>query len=413
MTAHFLLGVAMAALLAAVPAAAETIAITNARVATLGPAGIVEDGTVVIRGERIESVAGGGAVPNDARVVDAAGRWVTPGIFNPFSQLGLVEVVAFANANDSKAESSVYSAGIEVRFGLNPRVSSIAAARAAGITRSAAFPATSSRIFGGYGALVEMSGGDEILFKPRALQWVELGNAGVRNGGGSRGAVWTQLLDAFYQAQTDGACTNGPECTWTRVDLDAFRLVLAGHVPLVVHVERVADIRNVLALRDRYPKLKLVLAGASEGWMMAEDIARAGVPVIVSAFNSVPYSFEMLAATRENAARLDRAGVLVAISPDRTPSIPMIGKIRQAAGVAVAHGMPWEAGLQAIMLNPARIYGMEEQLGSIEEGKLADLVIWDGDPLELSTDPVAVFVNGREVSLTTRQTELRDRYLGR
>src|SRR5690606_7216739 len=129
------------------------------------------------------------------------------------------------------------------------------------------------------------------------------------------------------------------------LDVEALRSAMAGAVPRAGQVEMAADIRNALALRERHPKLKLIQVGASEGWKVAPEIARAGVPVIVAAFNALPHSFEMLAATRQNAARLQAAGVVVAISPDRNANIPAIGKIRQAAGVAVGHGLPWEHGL--------------------------------------------------------------------
>lgn len=407
------LRVAMALLaLIAIDLHAGELAIVNGRVVTLDRAGTLEHGTVLIRDDRIVAVGADLDVPAGARVVDAQGRWVTPGLFDPLSHLGLVEVVAFAHANDAQHQDAPHGAGLEVHHGLNPEATGLAAARAAGITRAAAFPATFSRMFAGHGALIATRDDGRVLFKTHALQWLSLDDVGIRSVGGTRGAAWTTLLDMLERAAGRDAPA-GPDLPGTRLDLEALRSVLSGEVPLAIKVERAADIRNVLALRTRHPRMRLLLVGASEGWKVADEIARAQVPVVVSALTSVPHTFEMLGATRENAGRLHAAGVRVSISPERTPDLPTIGKIRQAAGVAVAHGLPWEQALRAISLNPAAAFGVDDRLGSIAPGKLADLVIWDGDPLELSSDPVQVFIEGREQSLGTRQAELRDRYLKR
>jgi len=386
---------------------AEALAIVNGKVVTLDQAGTLERGTVLVRAGRIVAVGRDLPVPADARVIDAAGGWVTPGLFHPFSHLGLVEVFAFANANDAQHRDAPHGPGLEVHHGLNPEVTGLAAARAAGITRAAAFPASFTQLFAGHGALISVDEGGHVLFKAHGLQWLSIEDIGIRNAGGTRGSAWTTLLDMLDQAHARDASGSAGSA----LDRKALRAVLAGDVPLAIKVERAADIRNALALVERHPRLKLILVGASEGWQVADAIARAGVPVIVSPFGSTPHTFEMLGATRENASRLHAAGVRVSISPDRNPELPAVGKIRQAAGVAVAHGLPWEHGLRAISLNPAAAFGVGDQLGSIAPGKLADLVIWDGDPLELSSDPVQVFIEGREQSLRSRQSELRDRYL--
>ncbi|MDT9598668.1 amidohydrolase family protein [Sphingosinicella rhizophila] len=396
-------------LAATAPASARTIAIVNGKIVTMGPAGTVEGGTVIVRDGKIVSVAKGGAVPADAEVIDAKGKWVTPGLFDSSSQLGLVELVAFANANDASARGSRYSAAFDVQFGLSAGITSLAVARSQGITRAAAVPAAGAHIFSGFGALVTMKPQDPILLRSRAFQFVELGTTGATNAGGARGAAWIEFLDALRMAKA-GAEPAYSEKALKQADLEAIRPVVEGIVPLMVHVERASDILQVLALRSSYPRLRPILFGAAEGWMVAREIAEARIPVILCPFVSLPSSFETLAATRRNAAILGEAGVTLAFMPAPKPDVPMVGQLRQGAGIAVAYGLSWEDALRAVTLGPAEIFGVGAQLGSLDVGKTADLVVWNGDPLELSSYAEKVLIGGRTASLITRQDELRDRY---
>lgn len=399
--------------LGATPLHAETIAITGGRVFTLGGQGVIENATVLIVDERIAAVGAGVPVPAGARRIDAAGRWVTPGIFDAASQLGLVEVPSVKGANDSQAAEAPFAAGFDVQYAVNPESTAIAVSRIEGLTRAAVFPASGKSIFAGYGAVIHLGTGYDLVSAPRAFAYLEMGETGASAAGGSRGAAWITLVEAFREAAGGGKGRGDDHANLlNRIDMEAIGPLIAGAAPLVIHVERAADILQALALKGRHPKLKLILIGAAEGWLVAERIAAAGVPVILDSFANLPGDFESLAATQENAARLDAAGVAIAIAPMSAVGGEAANArlVLQYAGNAVANGLPWEAALRAVTVNPARFYGLDKDLGTLEPGKLADVVVWDGDPLELSSAPTTVVIAGKDMPLVSRQTKLRDRY---
>ena len=176
-------------------------------------------------------------------------------------------------------------------------------------------------------------------------------------------------------------------------------------------VDRASDIRQVVAFA-RSEKLRAVIAGGAEAWLVAGELKSAGVPVLLDPLDNLPASFDKVGATLENAARLQKAGVTIAFS-FRDPQAHNIRKIRQAAGNAVAHGLPPEAALAAMTRNPAAIFGVADRAGTLEVGRPADLVLWSGDPLEVTTLAERVFIGGQAIPMRSRQTELRDRYLER
>ena len=211
--------------------------------------------------------------------------------------------------------------------------------------------------------------------------------------------AWARNREAFDRGQTR-------DFSVSRLDLAALQPVLEGREPLVVEAHRASDIQTVIRIAREYD-LKLIIDGGTEAWMVADDLARAHVPVLVKVLNNLPNSFEVLGATYENAARLRRAGVQVAITSGETFKAY---NIRQEAGNAVAYGLPWEEAFRAVTLYPAQIWGMADRYGSLEAGKVANVVVWSGDPLELTTRVEHVIIRGREVPMVSRETELRDRY---
>jgi imidazolonepropionase-like amidohydrolase len=152
--------------------------------------------------------------------------------------------------------------------------------------------------------------------------------------------------------------------------------------------------------------LRLVVTGANEAWMVAPQLAAAGVPVVLDPSRNVP-TFESLGITFENAARLHAAGVLVAFASFDSHNAR---NLKQQAGIAVAYGMPYEAALRAVTVNPARIWGIAERFGTLEAGKDADVVVWSGDPFEVTTVAEHVFIRGRQMPADTRQRDLFFRY---
>jgi len=413
-------------LLAAAPAAAQTYAIVDARVAagTGGPE-VIENGTVLIVDGRIARVGASVAVPAGAQTLDAHGGWVTPGIFAGLTNIGESEVFeGVPETNDARASDSPFNAALDISTAINPRSIHIPISRIAGVTRAAVTPENGKSIFAGQGALIDLGAADPVT-RARAFQYVDLSQGGGRTAGGSRPAAFamfrSSLRDAMDYARAPAAFVGGRDrgSLITRRDAEALVPVVQGRQLLLVEVERAQDIRNVLALRREYPALRLVLVGAAEGWLVASDIAAAHVPVITAALTDLPESFDSLAATQSNVGRMVRAGVTVALSgfgsgtdgqprllPTDAGNLVALGRIPGAAGLTHAQA------LATITSAPAAIFGMGAQLGSLAPGKIADVVLWSGDPLEETSAPVAVFIDGRPQPMTSRQTELRDRYLG-
>ncbi|CAN5508012.1 amidohydrolase family protein [soil metagenome] len=395
------------------PAAAEVIAITNARVLPVsGPA--IERGTVVIRDGRIAAVGSDVAPPTGARVIDAAGKVVTPGFIDSATQLGIVEIPLSADGTaDQRTTDQGIGAAFTVLDAFNPNSTAIPVTRVEGITRVLVRPAATGHVLVGQGAVMDLSGAHvpgSVTRAPAAMLAL-LGEGGAGVAGGSRASAMLRLRETLEDARdfsANRAAFNTAQrrgYTRSRLDLEALQPVLKGDVPLAVEVNRASDLLAAMRLADDF-KLRLVLMGAAEGWMVADEIAKRKVPVVLKPLTNLP-SFDSLGATLENAARLAQAGVTIAFSTFDTHNVR---NLRQEAGNAVAHGLPPDAALAAVTLTPAQLWGVSDRVGSLEPGKDADLVIWSGDPFELLTSAEHVFIRGREVSRDTRQRQLLERY---
>jgi imidazolonepropionase-like amidohydrolase len=422
-----MIGRVLAALLAVVaaPAAAETIAITNGIVAKGDGSEPIQGGTVLIRNGRIVAAGAGVRIPAEAQVIDATGKWVTPGIVGGFSRLGLSEVDLSADGSDDTSANGPFSAAIDVVPSINPLASTIAVSRADGVTRALVAPQTGKSIFAGQGAVIDTGADMDPITRPRLFQFVELGEGGAATAGGSRSSAHVLFRNALREAAELAGFARpiavrrqrSEDVLLTRFDAAALVPVLQGRQYLFVHVERASDILQVLALKREFPSLKLVLVGASEGWTVADRIARAGVPVIASAVNDLPASFEQLAATQSNVGRMRAAGVNVAIGLIDDNDTRYLFEQRQYAGNLVAltripgaTGVSWGEALAMITSRPAQAIGMGGEIGSLAPGRRADVVIWSGDPLEGSSAAEAVFIDGVRQPLDNHQTRLRDRY---
>jgi imidazolonepropionase-like amidohydrolase len=417
-----LLFVSAAVTLLAAPVAAQTIAITGGKVVIGDGSPPIEGGTVVVRDGKVVAAGAGVSVPAGAQVVDATGRWVTPGLFAGFSRIGLVEVEAVRETNDSSANTGDFSAAIDVAPAINAKVTPIAVNRAAGITRAVVAPEAPASIFAGMGALIDLGDDYNAVTKARAFQFVELGETGSSKAGGSRASAFLEFRNGLIEARAlangqRGVAAHPHDALLNRQDAAALVPVVTGEMQLLVHVERAADILNVLKLREEFPALKLVLVGVSEGWMVASQIAAANVPVIASALNDLPSDFEKTAATQSNIGRMKRAGVTVAIGMINDSDAHKLHYSPQYAGNLVAlqqvpgaTGLTWDEAFAAISSGPAQALGVDAMLGSLRSGRQGDVVIWDGDPLELSSAPVAVMIDGVQQPLDNRQARLRDRY---
>jgi imidazolonepropionase-like amidohydrolase len=413
--------IAAALLTATSPLSAQTIAITNGTLVLGDGSAPIEGGTVVIRNGRIAAAGAAVQAPADAEMVDAEGKWVTPGIVAGFSRLGLAEVDLGANgSDDTDSGNGPFNAAIDVTPAINPRASTIAVSRADGVTRAVVAPVAGKNIFAGQGAVIDTADDLDAVLRARAFQFVELGEGGAGIAGGSRATAFVLFRNALREARDlrgrlDGARRD--DVLLTRFDAAALVPVVQGKQLLLVHVERAKDILNVLDLRHEFPGLKVALVGASEGWLVADEIAQSGVWVIASALNDLPASFEMLAATQSNIGRLRAAGVKVAIGMIDDNDTRYVRNQRQYAGNLVAlgkvpgaAGVSWGEAFAMISSRPAEAVGLGAEIGSLAAGRRADVVIWSGDPLELDSAPEAVWIDGVRQPLDNHQTKLRDRY---
>ena len=442
----------LAALLtaAALPASAQTIAITGGTVALGDGSEPIPGGVVIIRNGRIAAAGLNVGIPQGAEMVDARGKWVTPGIVAGFSRLGLSEIdLGGDGTTDDKANGGPFGAAIDIAPAVNPNSSTIPVNRADGITRAIVAPNVAKSIFAGQGAVIDLGADMEPITRARLFQFVELGETGADTAGGSRASAYVLFRNALKEAselrrygpaissarepteEIDRPIVRNPnesreyepdarrseDVLLTRFDAAALVLVLQGRQYLLIHVERARDILNVLNLKRDYPLLKIVLVGASEGWLVADNIAASRVPVIASAVNDLPSSFEQLAATQSNVGRMRDAGVEVSIGMIDDNDTRFLFNERQYAGNLVAlenvpgaRGVRWGEALAMITSRPAEALGLGRDLGSLAPGRRADVVIWSGDPLQVSSNAEAVFIDGVQQPMDTRQTKLRERY---
>lgn len=400
----------------AAPAAAQTIAIEGGRVHTMRGAPI-ENGTVLIRDGRIVAVGTDVNVPAGARRIDARGKQVTPGFIESGTAIGLVEVGAVAGSVDhtltqTPAVRDQIRAGFNIADGLNPQSTVIPVTRIAGITTAVSRP--SGGLISGQGVVMDLDGrtvSDMLIRSPIAM-WGRLGEGAGGVLGGTRPGATMRLREVLEDAriypQRRGDYDRGAtrEYAATRLDLEALQPVLNRQIPLVIEAHRASDIIGAIRIAQDY-NLRLIIEGATEGWMVAEDLARADVPVVIRVLENLPGNFERLGARYENAALLRQAGVQVILTSGDTHNAR---NLRQEAGNAVAYGLPHAEALRAVTLYPAQLWGLQDY-GSLEAGKIANVVVWDGDPLEIMTPVANVLIRGREIPLVSRQTQLRDRYL--
>jgi imidazolonepropionase-like amidohydrolase len=408
---------ALSALLSS-PVAAETIAITGGKV-VIGDGSVPIDGaTVVIQDGNIIAAGGNVVVPAGATMVDATGKWVTPGIFAGFSRLGLAEVDAVSGTNDKSAGRSGFNAGLDIAPAIDPFRTPFAVNRAAGVTRAVVAPEAGSNMFAGQGAIADLGADSNAITRPRAFQFVEFGENGARQSGGSRSASHLMFRAMLREAQDYAAGRSNFDDELLRAeDAKALLPVIRGETRLLVHVESANDMLRILDLKKEFPALKFVFVGASEGWRVAGQLAAARVPVIASALNDLPASFEQLGATQSNIGRMKNAGVKVAIGmiDDRDAhqlrySAQYAGNLVSLGRVPRAIGLSWDDAFAAITSVPADIMGLGTTHGSLKAGRAADVIIWDGDPLELSSAANAVYIDGILQPLDNRQARLRDRY---
>lgn len=404
-----LLALSLGALLAAGTAlSAQTVAITGGTVFPVsGPK--IENGTVLITDGKITAVGSNVTIPAGARRMDATGKWVTPGLIFMGSDAG-TGVAGLFGYNESRLQG-VVNPSFTAAEGLDPLALSVAETRSGGITTAVILPGGS--FLPGRSVTIDLAGAslEEMRAGGASALVINLGG-GREAGGGSRAGAMARLRRTFDDALTyqrrkleyERGATQ--ELAAPARELEALLPYLSGvnRAPVVVLADRVVDIQNALRLAREY-RLRMVLAGAGEGWLVAREIAAAKVPVVVRPLQNIP-SFDALQVRLDIATLMQEAGVEVIIAQadaggDRS--------LRFVAGNAVRNGLTWDHALRAITLAPARAMGLTDR-GSLEVGKVANLVVWSGDPLDFAGAPETVFIRGREASVRTRATELLERY---
>ena len=389
---------------------AQTIAITGGTVYPVsGPK--LANATVLIRDGKVVAVGAGVAVPPDATRIDAQGKWVTPGLIDGAGQMGLVEIGAVAGTREDTVRGDTIAAAFNVAEGINPASALIPVTRIEGITTVLATP--TGNLVSGQAVLIDLDGAtiEQMLVKSPVGIILNDSETGKDFAGGSRAALADRVRRVFRDAleyerrRADFNRAQIRPLAASAADLEALLPVLHGQEPLIAYANRRSDIETALRLAREF-KLKLVLAGAQEAWQIAPELARAGVPALVEPLDNIP-SYDALGVRYENAGLLAKAGVKVALMETDTHNAR---NLRQEAGNAVAYGMSWEQALRAVTLSPAEIFGVADRYGSLEPGKVANVVVWSGDPFELTTGVEHVLIRGREIPLKSRQTELLERY---
>jgi imidazolonepropionase-like amidohydrolase len=394
-------------------AAAEAILIQNGRVITNADAGIIEGGDVLITNGRIAAVGRNVAAPVGAAVVDARGKWVTPGVIAAMSQVGLSEIAGSGAPNDANIEGDHISAAAEAAVAFNANVSAIAVTRIEGVTHAVIAPAARGSLFAGRGAVVKLDGAPDSVVKRDAFMVLVLGEGGGERAGGSRASSWPLLAAALrdareypqrYRSGQGGAVLN-------EVDAEAVAPFARGEGLILVQIDQESDIRQLLAFARANPRLRLAIHGGAEAWRAGPELAAAQIAVILDPLANLPDRFERIGARLDNAALLHKAGVTVAIAASPgSDDAHQSRLVLQLAGNAAANGLPWEAAFAAVSRNPAAIFGMSQELGVLARGRAAHVVVWDGDPLDVTSAPTAVYIDGVATPLVSRQTRLRDRY---
>ncbi|MAR95945.1 MAG: amidohydrolase [Gammaproteobacteria bacterium] len=369
-------------------------------------------GNVLIEGNRISKVSKSNL--RGDKVIDASGKILTPGIIATDTELGIVEIGALSVTRDDS--SDLYKIGFSIFDAFNPNSVLIPWNRSNGITSALTLPQNTDSPIGGLGSFfvldsnLEISGSSDIVM---------IGRVGGR-GDGSRAETYAIIKDLLEFASSLDQSDIKSNSNISELidnssiaesmdlhprDVRALYKLINNDLPLIMKANRASDILKLIELKKKY-NLNLIIMGAQEAGLVAEKIAKNDIPLIINPINNIPGSFDELASNINLAGKLEKQGVTLMFNAPRDHNYHLI---RQGAGVAVAHGMSYAGAMKALTLSPVEVFGLGSR-GQIESGKIADLIIWDADPLEPSSMPEKVFLSGEDIDLTTRMSRLTERY---
>jgi len=406
--------------------------IRNARIVTVsGPD--IDNGTVVIRDGKIEAVGAAVNVPAGAQTIEGRGLSVYPGMIDAGTNMGLVEVPQGANGTVDLAEVGDFNPNAKAIIAVNPHSAHIAVTRVEGVTNTVTAP--TGGLISGQAALINLLGTapKEMAVIPQAALVINYPRIAGGGGGGFGGFQQQQTnlsqtleanarqLEQIRKMLRDAEAYGRAQDAYTKdrslprpdhsVVLESLVPYVRGEQPVIFRAEREAEIRGAIRFAEEM-KLKPIILGGNDAWKVASLLKEKNVPVILTGVFSLPVREDDAYDTLyENPAKLQQAGVLFAISTG--DSGPEVRNLPQYAGMAAAYGLSKTDALKAVTLNPARIMNAADRLGSIEAGKMANLVVTDGDLLEIRTHIRYLFIDGRPVVLSSRHTELNDAFKNR
>ena len=402
------------------------IAITGGTVHTVTN-GTIENGVILINGNKIAFVGKNAKITSDYKVVDASGKHVYPGFMDSGTSLGLVEINAVAVTVDNQ-EIGEFKPNMLAFTAFNPHSAAIPVTRVNGITHVLTAP-QGGRIAGqaavmnlwGYSPdsmAVDGSAGMVVEWpsQRRFGRWDSRSDKEVKERYEKAITALDEMLDKarFYDAMMSAFedSPKGKEQPDKDIELEAMREMVNGETPLLIQVSREKDILSALewASKDENSDLKIIFAGVEEGWRVADKIAEAGIPCLVSSLHLPTRQYDHVHKPYQNASLLTEAGVKVAIM---TGEVENVRNLPFHAGYAAAYGLGTEEAVKAVTINPAEIFGFDDVLGSLEAGKMANLFISDGDPFEPLTHVEHVFINGYKIPMTDRHSQLYEEFLDR
>lgn len=348
--------------------------------------------------------------------IQGLGKSITAGLFNSSTQLGTVEVSAIEQTVDFYSENETVTASLRIADVFNPRSTLIPHNRVHGLTHSLLIPESGTHLFAGQVALVQLGNQPKVIHPSLAVA-LDFTERGISLMGGSRAAALVQLRQAlddakdFSRNRKAALAGDHRDYVLSYADLAALEPVVNGTKPLLVRTNRASDISIILELAKNF-QLQLILSSALEGWMVADEIANAQVPVIVDPIHNLPNSYESLGARLDNAKLLADAGVKLLFTGMDWHNTHNAYLVRQSAGNAVANGLDKSVAIAAMTTNPAQLFNAPVT-GDIAIGDIADLVLWGGDPLELTSEAELVMIEGEIIPMKSRSLQLRDRYFDR
>lgn len=370
-------------------------------------------GNVLIEGNKISRVSSSNM--RGDKVIDATGKILTPGIIATDTDIGIVEIGALSVTRDDS--SDLYQIGFSIYDAFNPNSVLIPWNRSNGITSAMTLPQNTDSPIGGLGSFFVLDSNIEVSGIKDNVMIGRVGGSGSK----SRSETFAVIEDLLEFASSlnlkdmesykDIADLIGDSPIAESMDLHprdikALYNLVNNDLPLIINANRASDLLKLIDLKLKYD-LNLIIMGAQEAGLVADKIAKNNIPLIINPINNIPESFDELAANIELAAYLEKQGITLMFNAPRSHNFHLI---RQGAGVAVANGMSYAGALRALTSSPVEVFNLGDR-GEIVAGKVADLIIWDADPLEPSSMPEKVFINGKDIDLTSRMTRLTDRYI--